>query len=201
MALSFLESFDRPVAPPPPVEPELAYTAEDLAAARQEGHAEGYGSGWETASQEAREDQERIGAELARHLQDLGFTFQEARAHVMKGIEPLLREMLQTLLPAIMVDAVGHTILQEVLPIAEEASEVPVRLAVAPEDADRLRTIIGENTPVPMRIEEDPALKSGQADLRLGHVEKIIDLSGVLAHLTTSVQAVEELNQRTLAHA
>ncbi len=197
MSLSFLESFD---APQPRVETPPSFSEEEIAAARQEGYSGGYAAGWETATTAAAEDRSRITSEFAAHLQELGFTFHEARAHVMKGIEPLLRELLGTLLPAVMVDAVGHTILQEIIPLAGQAANVPVAVAVAPEDADRLRAILGEQTPIPIRIDEDPALTTGQADLRLGKAERLIDLSGVLARITNSLGAVEELNERTLAH-
>ena len=197
MGFAFLESFDAPQ--PEPEAPRLVPETE-LEAARQEGYAQGYGSGWEAASAAAAEDQARIGADLAQHVQELGFTFHEARAHVMKGLEPLLREVFETLLPAVMVDALGHTILQELRPLAEAATNPPVCLAVAPEDADRLRTVLGENTPVPLRIDADPALASGQADLRLGQIERLIDLAGVVARLGDALAAVEDINERSLAH-
>ncbi len=197
MALSFLESFD---APEPVEEAPPSFSEEEIEAARQEGYSQGYASGWQAATAAADEDQARIRADLAARLQELGFTYQEARAHVMKGVLPLLRELVEKILPAVMVDALGHAILQELAPLAEAAADLPVEIAVAPEDAERLRDFLGEETPVPLAIEADPALGSGQADLRLGRTERLIDLAGVLARVTTALGAVAELNERTLAH-
>ena len=199
MGFSFLESFD---APPPTPAPKIpTFSPEEVEAARQEGYSAGYGSGWEAAAAAAEADQNRITADFEQHLQDLAFTYHEARAHVMKGVEPLLREMLETILPAVMIDSLGHAILREIAPLAEEAADIAVRVAVAPQDADRLRTILGEETPIPLAIDEDESLASGQADLRLGKVERLIDLSGVLARISNALGAVEELNERSLAHA
>mgnify|MGYP003515970463 CR=1 FL=1 len=52
---------------------------------RLEAYEQGYRAGWEDAAAAHAEDQRRIRVDLARSLQALGFTYQEARAHVLKS--------------------------------------------------------------------------------------------------------------------
>lgn len=198
MGLAFLEDFEaaeRGRGGRPKLVPEA-----DLAVARAEGFDEGYRAGRNAALAEAERDQARIGAEFARSLQDLGFTYHEARAHVTRAVEPLIAEMLETFFPAQMREALGHTILQELVALAEAAADAPVGVSVAPPDADRMRALLGEETPVPLRIVEDATLASGQAYLRLGETERMIDLAGVIARTRTALEAVSDLNERSLAH-
>src|SRR5690606_30511223 len=137
MAPCFLESFDVPSAPeaaPPRMGPDT-----DVAAAREEGHAAGYEAGWAAAMAGGDRHQARIRGAFAASLQDLSFTYHEARAHVLRGLEPLLRELLQGFLPALMNEALGHTVMEELRPLAEAAADLPVQVTVAPDDAPSLR--------------------------------------------------------------
>ena len=62
-------------------------------------YEQGYKAGWDDAAAAQSEDQTRIRADLARNLQQLSFTYQEARAHILKAVEPLLEEMVNRRLP------------------------------------------------------------------------------------------------------
>ena len=77
-----------------------------------------YKAGWEDAASAQSEDQARIRADLARNLQQLSFTFQEARAHVLKAVEPLLEEMVNRLLPETARETLAPLVLEQVMPIA-----------------------------------------------------------------------------------
>lgn len=197
MALFPLEDFA--AAPAPPAEP--AISEDELEAARRTAYENGFQAGAADAIAAAEADQARIGAALAARVQELGFTYQEAAAHVMSGVEPVLRAMVETLMPPLMAETVGRMILHEVRPLAEEAADIPVRVLVSPDEAAALRGILGENTPVPMAIVEDASLSAGQAHLRLGQVERQIDLSAALDRITQALAAVTDLSERSLAHA
>ena len=51
-------------------------------------YEQGYTAGWDDAAAAQTDDQSRIKADFARNLQSLGFTFQEARMHVLRAIHP-----------------------------------------------------------------------------------------------------------------
>jgi hypothetical protein len=172
----------------------------DVEAARLEGHDRGYRSGWDDAIAAADKDRTRVGAELARNLQDLSFSYHEARAHVLRGIEPLLEEILGAFLPASMREALGRTILDELTEHATAAADAPVQVMVSPGDAAHLQSFLAAGTTLPLDLVEEKTLPEGQVYLRLGQVERNIDLSGTLARMTEALRAASDLNARTLKH-
>ena len=95
-------------------------------------YEQGYQAGWDDATQAQAEDQTRIGAEFARNLQELSFTFHEARAHVMQAMEPLLTELVDTVLPSLVSETLGQRILEELQPLIEDGADSPVELVVSP---------------------------------------------------------------------
>ena len=48
----------------------------------------GYRAGWDDANAAQSDDQTRMKADLARNLQTLGFTYHEARTHILKALWP-----------------------------------------------------------------------------------------------------------------
>ena len=190
-----LEDFSAPAEPPAP-----AISDEEIEAIRREAFEEGFQAGAADAVAANAADQTQMRGDIAATVQELGFTYQEAVAHVMSGVEPVLRALVDEILPTMMAETVAHSILQELMPLAEAAGDIPVRLLVAEADATALRHVLGQSTPVPLAIVEDASLVSGQAHLRLGSTERQIDVAAVLERLSTAVSAVADLNGRKLAN-
>ncbi|HGG04004.1 MAG TPA: flagellar biosynthesis protein, partial [Aliiroseovarius sp.] len=94
------------------------FTVEDLEQSRLAGYETGFKAGWDDAIRTETDEQARIGVEFARNLQDLGFTFNEARSHVMHALEPLLTSIVTTVLPKLVSETIGQTIVEELLPLA-----------------------------------------------------------------------------------
>ena len=79
--------------------PQPLVEASALDEAKVASFEQGYSAGWEDAAAAQEGDQTRIRADLARNLQSLAFTFQDARTHVLQAIRPLILEMTTRLLP------------------------------------------------------------------------------------------------------
>jgi flagellar biosynthesis/type III secretory pathway protein FliH len=73
---------------------------------------QGYSAGWDDAVAAQQGDQTRIRADLARNLQSLSFTFQDARSHVLQAIRPLILQMVNRLLPEVAREALAPTVLE-----------------------------------------------------------------------------------------
>lgn len=191
-----LENFDlggAPEAAPPLSDAEIEQI-------RHQAYENGFQAGAADAIAAMQAEDARLSAELVTALRDLSFGFHEASAHVMCNVTPVLRAMVDTVLPRLMGDTVGHTVLEAVEPLLEEAAGIPVRLLIAPDDAPAVRRIIGESADLPFVIVEDPTLAPGRANLRIGAVERHIDVSGVLDRIAGAVDAVTELNTRKAAN-
>jgi len=196
MTRPLLEDFQAaPAAPTERTAPGSA-SHEEVEAARLEGYEAGYKAGWDDASRTLSEDQSRIGAEFARNLQNLGFTFQEARAHVMHALEPLLAGMIERVLPRLVSDTIGHTIVEELLPLASDAADAPIEIVVSPASRPALEGLLADTVSVPFDLIEEATLAEGQVFLRSGRIERHIDFTSAVERIGAAVRGLYELNER-----
>ncbi len=155
---------------------------------------QGYSAGWDDAVAAQQGDQTRIRADLARNLQSLAFTFQDARSHVLQALRPLILEMTSRLLPAVAREALAPTVLEALMPLAEELADAPLTLVLNPAVRGQVEDLITQATGLPMVIEEEPSLPEGQVYIRFGTVETKVDLSQTTADIAIAVRAFFNLN-------
>jgi len=155
---------------------------------------QGYSAGWDDAVAAQQGDQTRIRADLARNLQSLAFTFQEARGHVLRSIRPLILEMVDRLLPEVAREALAPTVLEALTPMAEELSEAPLTLVLNPVVRGQIEDLVKQATGLPLVIDEEPSLPEGQVYIRVGASEAKVDLSQVTADIAIAVRAFFNLN-------
>jgi flagellar assembly protein FliH len=153
----------------------------------------GYSAGWEDATAAQSGEQTRIHADLARNLQALSFTFQEARSHVLRGLEPLLEEIVGKLLPAIARETLGGIVLDALMPLADALADAPVTLVLNPAVRPAVEPLIAEATGLPLIIEEEASLGEGQVYLRFGACETLVDLDRATTEITTAVRGFFDL--------
>jgi flagellar biosynthesis/type III secretory pathway protein FliH len=158
-----------------------------LEEARLAAYEQGYAAGWDDAAAAAESDRSKMGADLSQHLQTLGFTYHEARAHVLRAIEPLLSQMTRTVLPAMARDALGPVILEVLRPLAAQMALVPVELALHPEARPAVEQALLMEASLPLAIVEDATLGTAEARLRLGETERHIALEEATAAIAAAV--------------
>lgn len=182
-----------------PAEPFYA-PDQTASAAHAAAYEEGYRAGWDDAARSQSEEQAHIGAELARNLQEMSFTFHEARAHVIQSMEPLLAELVHSILPGLANDTFAQTVQDALRPLIADCADAPVELVVAAGSRALLEDRLAECAGGALKLLEEPSLAEGQAYLRVGKSERQIDLSGALARIQEAVAALYEINERTLKH-
>ena len=175
----------QPNMPEPSQDP--AQIAAELEEARLQAFEKGYKEGWSDAAASQNDEEKRIGAELARNLQDLGFTLHEARNHVLNEMEALLTEIVTVALPKISGAAIGQSIVEAVLPVAEQTSEAEIEVVVSPADRAAVEALLREQNLPSVRVAEEGTLAEGQAYLRLGQVEKEIEFREMNERITASI--------------
>lgn len=168
--------------------PESAAAATAAEEARHQGYEQGYAAGWEDATAAQSTEDARLRSELARNLQSLSFTFEEARVHVIAALGPFLQQLVTRLLPEIAREALGPVVRDTLLPLAEQVAESPVILRVNPAARRKVEDLLAAGTAPPLRIEEEPTLGEGQASLRLGDSETLVDLDRATATLAAAVR-------------
>lgn len=155
---------------------------------------QGYTAGWDDAVAAQQGDQARIRADLARNLQSLSFTFQDARSHVLQAIRPLILEMVNRLLPEVAREALAPTVLEAVMPIADDLADAPLTLVLNPAVRGQIEDLLTQATGLPMRIEEEPTMPDGQVYIRFGAAETKVDLGQVTTDIAIAVRAFFNLN-------
>lgn len=190
-----LEVFDLPAAAP---EPALrAAEAEDLRLAAFE---QGYTAGWDDAVAAQDTEQARLRADLGRNLQDLSFTYHEARGHVLRALEPLLHDMVGKVLPEIGRAALARIVLETLLPLAEEMASAPITVIASAATRPQVEPLLAGPGIPPLRFVEEPSLGDGQVYLRLGETEARVDLDGVIAAIGAAVSAFFQIAEEDRAH-
>ena len=199
MPMPRLEIFDSDPQPRQPAGTVVTQVGA-IEEAKLAAYEQGYKAGWDDAAAAQSEDQTRIRADLARNLQQLSFTYQEARSHILKSIEPLLEEMVNRLLPETARETLAPLVLEQVMPMAEETTDQPVTLVLNPAVRAAVEALIEQATGLPMTIEEEPTLPEGQVYIRLGGTEAQVDLSRVTADIAAAVRGFFSLSREGGTH-
>lgn len=183
--LFVLESFDAPRRAASADAPG----AEDTVTEEQRLGAfeKGYKAGWDDSAAALAEEHQRLSADFAANLGDLSFTYHEARAHVMKGVEALLKELVAKVLPKAAEEALPAVVWERVSAMMEDAASSPLRILVAPGCRADIEAIFPADPGFPLVIREETTLAEGQVFLRTGDVEQAIEISAALDDIQSAL--------------
>ncbi|OSP56807.1 hypothetical protein [Pseudoruegeria sp. SK021] len=160
----------------------------------------GYKAGWDDAVTAQSEDNGSISADLAGNLRDLSFTFQEARLHILKGVEPLVREIVKSVLPDLASQTLPDLVVERLHTFLASAVEPPIILMVAPASRAAVEAAMPQTPGFPVLIREEPTLAEGQAFLRAGLVEESIDTAAAISEIRASIEDFFSLSEGLKAH-
>jgi hypothetical protein len=166
----------------------------------EDAYERGYRAGWDDCERRTQEARQSVGAELARNIQELGFTFHEARAHVLGGLEPLLAGIVGKVLPVIASETMCQSIVEELSTIAQSTIDSPVTILVAPGSHEIVASFLREATALPYRLLAEETLSEGQVFFRLGDHERQLDLGAVISRIGERLGAFADQNQKVLRY-
>lgn len=152
----------------------------------------GYQAGWDDAIRAQSDTGKHVSAGLAASLQDASFEYHEVRNTLKNAVHDIMSGVTKTLLPAIARESLGAHICEQVLAMAHTGLEHTIEVAVAPDSADAVRTVLHAGLEGPFEITTDPLLAPTQAFLRLGRDEREIHLEHMLDEISTTVTAFFE---------
>lgn len=179
---------------------ESEIDAEALEVLKLASFEDGYKAGWDDAVKAQRGDFHRVSSDLAQNLQDLSFTYHEAVNHVVNATAPMLRQMVETLLPALGRDVLVLHLADRLRGALDGLDKPDVVIAVSPADHDTVAPMLEKATSLPVRLQSDPMLGAGQADIRFGDTETRIDLGEVLEGVSALVESFLYENEKALKH-
>jgi len=193
-----LEDFSVPIAAPGLGGQGAATSISDtqIEDVRLQSYEDGYKAGWDDSSKDEADTQGRISADFSQNLQELAFSYHEARTHVMSAVEPLLRELVDKVFPQLAQATLGQHVLAEIERLADGAVSKPIEIVTAPENVAALENLLGDNCALPHVVQEEPSLGSGQVYIRFAEREDKIDLDGMIEGLQSAFSAFTQELQK-----
>ncbi|MCC6001431.1 MAG: flagellar biosynthesis protein [Pararhodobacter sp.] len=186
-----LEVFEQPDEPDAP----SLMMPEDLEDLRLNAYERGYLAGWEDAMRQAETDDRARAAALAGFAEQLCFGYHEARDHVLRALEPVLRAMAQQVLPVAAQTALVPRVIEELLPFAGRAADAPVVLRVPSGAAALFEAGFKGHVLPPLELVETADLPPGSAEFAAGPQDVVIDLSQAAARCADAVTAFYQYSQ------
>lgn len=186
----FMEPAARPAAAGAPAAqsaPAAQAAPADTQDARLNAFEDGYKAGWDDATAAETQGRERITADFAKTLQEMSFSYHEARAHVLGALGPLLTAMVERVMPQIARAGFARTVVETALQLADSEAGRPVRLRVCPENRAALEELLGHDPGLPLTVVDDDTLGPGQALVSAGIAEREIDIDGMLSSIQTAL--------------
>lgn len=176
-------------------DPKLA-TNTSLEEHRLEAFEQGYKAGWDDAAAAQSEEQSRVAADFARNLQELSFTYHQARGQILGSLEPLLKEMVSKVLPKLASDNLSQIIVDEVLAVSQTQTEAGIQIVISPSNRPALERLLETQDSLDITIIDEPSMAEGLAYLRFAQTEKQIDLESVLSGFSQSVEGFFEQQEK-----
>lgn len=177
--VSFLEDFTAPH-----VTDATARAADAISTSR--GYDEGYAAGWNDALVAEAKAEEKSLRDMAVALQETGFTYFEARQHVLKSLQPLLKAISAVILPKLAQASLGPQIV-ETLEALAKSIEAPIEILCPPSAEASVREICEAHIKFPVTISTETSLAEQQVLFRYADGSSDLDMSRCVAEIQTAI--------------
>ncbi|WP_298295557.1 hypothetical protein [uncultured Litoreibacter sp.] len=160
--------------------------AVDLKAVEKGAFDAGYKDGWNDAFEEARTEEGKAQKDIAIALQELGFTYFEARQHILGSFRPLLDAMLHSVLPKASQASLTAMVQQEMTALAEMV-EPPIQILCSPINVEQLTDLVSANGSPPVNIVAEETLAPSQIQLRYADGFSTLDTEATVKRIQDAV--------------
>lgn len=159
-------------------------------------YEQGYTAGWEDAVKAYAEDQARIRVDLAKNIQSLSFTYQEALHHVLKSLRPMLEEIIGKTLPETANFSFGQRLAETLMPVLEKSAAAPVSLMIHPNARAAVEAVIENLDALPLQLIEETTLGEGQAYIRFEQTEIHLNMEDMQREIGAVLKNFYDLLER-----
>lgn len=149
----------------------------------------GYQAGWDDAVKAQADSIAKVSAEFGQNLQDMSFTYHEALSKLTSSFEPIISEIVEKLLPSVAREILGHRMIEQVLAVIKERPDQPIEIVVAPGQVETVQELAEGKLVSPFEVVSEQSLGEGQAYVRIGSVERHIDLDAVISGIHEAMTA------------
>ncbi|MEP2532378.1 ABC transporter ATP-binding protein [Shimia sp.] len=159
---------------------------------------QGYKAGWEDAVRAKSDERANISADFARNIQNLSFTYHEARGAMIAELSPVIEKAVMTVLPELSRQSIGAQVSEELNTILEENSDIPVLITTSPENYEVVCELLPSDVNLPIDVVRDTNLTEGQVRLQFGQKERQIDLDEVVSVVSSAFAGFTHETQKEI---
>ncbi|MGH1458101.1 MAG: ABC transporter ATP-binding protein [Paracoccaceae bacterium] len=178
----------------------IAMTDVSLEEQRLESFEQGYKAGWDDALKAQNNTAVQISEEFARNLQDLSFTYREAYAHILKSMNPLLSQIVETVLPEMAQKTLGLRVIEQLQEMVKATGDTGIEVRVSCANQSAVASLLKQEFGFPVAIKDDASLSDTQALLKFDETEKQIDLGEVLSGIGQAVSGFFHEHQKEVVN-
>ncbi len=136
----------------------------------------GYQAGWDEALSHAEKTNLMIGAQLARNLQDLTFTFAEARQATISEFDEVVELLVEKILPKIAHETLGLQIIDQLRESIFNEEHPQIQVVASPQDAPTIESVLESVPGVSTQVQIQADLPAGAVLWRMNEAEHQVDV-------------------------
>tara|TARA_R110002126_G_scaffold108621_5_gene245263 strand:- start:2146 stop:2751 length:606 start_codon:yes stop_codon:yes gene_type:complete len=156
----------------------------------------GYSAGWEDALKAQSGSRTEAANAFIASLQDISFGYHEARAGLVKAMQPVLTDIMAKLLPEVAHATLGAQVVEQLIGMLRKAADQPIRIEATQDNLDMLEQLLDAPVSPPFVCAPNSDLGPSQVLLQVGSEESEIDfdqvISGIAAAMTGFVQQMQK---------
>ena len=137
----------------------------------------GYKAGWDDATTAAEKSSAALSEHFAQNVSDLSFTYHEAYTAVLRSLEPLVRQLIETTLPDLAIEGLGQTLAAEVAKIARSHAGSQVTINCHSSKRAMLQAALPTDLSLDLSLLADASLSPDQVFMKFDGVEREIDIT------------------------
>lgn len=151
---------------------------------------EGYQAGWTDAETNHTAEQKSLSDEFLVTIRDLSFTYQDALAHLNRGLRPMFEQMIATLLPQAIKAALRAHVVEQLMELTETQLDTQIVLRLSNENMQMLEDLLEEaELTASVSLIQDKNLSAQQVFVTLNTREAEINLDAVCQEITNAMNA------------
>lgn len=152
----------------------------------------GYKSGWDDALSAQSQSNTSVGDEFAQSLQEISFSYHEARATLRKELCAAFKPVIAHLLPKMLQETFGQHVLEQIETLAQNTLERPIQITTSPQRMIALQALCEETLKEPFVITPDENVDDDDVYLRLGAAEHEVAFGPWLEEIQNSLASFLE---------
>jgi flagellar biosynthesis/type III secretory pathway protein FliH len=187
--LPFLEDFGN--ATPATANTPRGQSDDDTEKLTSDAYEKGYQAGWDDCLDGNRTHNNVIAEALGRRLGQLEIDITAVRAGILDGLQPLLADILQKILPSVAHVGFRDQLVSQLIDLSVQSTQTAVSILVSPDEEDAIRALLDQHADLPVfTLRADSALGLTQAQLRVGNLARTIDIMKVIDGIEDAFDAV-----------